>query len=298
MNRVAFSIFGVEIYWYAIFITLGMICGALSATYVFKKRGYKAFDLMIDCMIAVIPSAIIGARLYYYLFSGEHWTIAQFFDFRSGGLAVYGGIIASAIALLVVAKIKKINIIDIFDGGGLGLLIGQAIGRWGNFVNQEAFGNLVIDPAKQWFPLAVKIPYENYSTVPDALAEVLKYYQTPPQYCYFMATFFYESMLCLLCFIALFIIAKKINIKGVLYSSYFVAYGIIRLIVEGFRTDSLKIGESAFRVSQLLSLVLIFVGIGLLVFYIVRYKKYNGNVPLKKAEDDNSGDTIEEGFTE
>ena len=296
MNRVAFTLFGVEIYWYAIFITLGMICGALSATYVFKKRGYKAWDLVIDCMIAVVPSALLGARLYYYIFSGEHWTFAQFFDFRSGGLAVYGGIIASAIALVIVAKIKKIKIIDLFDAGGLGLLIGQAIGRWGNFVNQEAFGALVTDPGKQWFPLAVKIPLENYRTVPDALAEVLEYYGTAPDNCYFMATFFYESMLCLICFIALFLIARKIRISGVLYSSYFVMYGVIRLIVEGFRTDSLKIGATSLRVSQLLSIILIIAGTALLVFYILRYRK-NGGEPAE-MEPAEKTDTIEEGFTE
>lgn len=237
MDRVAFEIFGFKIYWYAVLIVCGLLIAMFIASVLLKKRGYKS-DLVLDYALGVLPLAIIGARIYYVLFSLERYnTFWDVINIREGGLAIYGGVIGGALGVLLVSAIKKFkfnNILDVADSIVPGLILAQAIGRWGNFFNQEAYGNPVTDPNWQFFPYAVEIGGQHYQ-----------------------ATFFYESFFNFLGFVFLLLIALRLSgkYKGLTACLYFVWYGIVRTFVEGLRSDSLYWGS--IRVSQLLSIILV-----------------------------------------
>ncbi|MEG1805293.1 MAG: prolipoprotein diacylglyceryl transferase [Clostridia bacterium] len=273
IDRVAFSIFGLDIYWYAIIITCGMILGVIVALTLTKKRGLKTDDIM-DIMLWTIPIAIIGARLYYVAFEWDStWTFAKIFDTRNGGLAIYGAVLFGALTAVLVCRYKKLSLRQVFmflDCFVVGVILGQCIGRWGNFINQEAFGNLITNEALMFFPYGVNI---------DGL--------------WYQATFFYESMWNLVGFICLFIFAyKKPNIVGVSTCSYFIFYGIGRFWIEGLRSDSLyfmkeTLGE-VIRVSQVLSLVLVLAGAIVLFFVIKRNIAFN----KKQAELSAQGESV------
>ncbi len=264
-DRVAFSIFGIDIYWYAVLITVGMILGVTVAMILAKRRGVIPDDLL-DVLLFTIPIGIIGARLYYVLFAwDETWTFAQIFHMRDGGLAIYGAVLAGGITAFIVARKKRFTLktmIRIFDCLVVGVILGQAIGRWGNFINQEAFGNLITNPSLQFFPYGVLVSGNWYQ-----------------------ATFFYESAWNVLGFIMLFIFAyKRPKIYGVTASSYLIYYGIGRFWIEGLRSDSLYflkniLGE-VIRVSQVLSLLLIALGVVALVFAI----KFNKSHPILDSD--------------
>lgn len=261
-DNVAFSIFGFNIYWYAIMIVTGMISAMLIAALLLKKRGYKP-DLVIDFALLTLPLAIIGARLYYVLTTlDRNWTFLEAVNIRTGGLAIYGGVIGGAIGVIITCKIKKLTVSDFFNVADSiipGLILAQAIGRWGNFFNQEAYGNPVTDPKLQFFPYAVYI---------DDMQG------------YFQATFFYESFFNLIGFALLFILAYRLagRYKGLIVSGYCIWYGIVRAIVEGLRSDSLYIGD--YRVSQVLSVVLIAAGIAAAVYIIIN----KGIIKQKNSE--------------
>lgn len=239
----SFSLFGLEINFYGLLIGSAFLLGLLLISYFSKIRGYSK-DLPYDIVIIVFPLAIIGARIYYIIFSGRSWTLSEMISIQDGGLAIYGGVILAFLGLLVYSYIKKMNILKITDLIIPALLLGQAIGRWGNYFNQEAFGKLVEKASLQWFPYAVYI---------DRLQE------------WHMATFFYESLWNFAGFwIAILVyLQTKSNRFGYATSFYFIYYGVGRAIIEGFRTDSLYLG--AFRVSQILSVILVIIGIALFV---------------------------------
>ena len=244
MNRYAFeNLFGIEgfnIAWYGIIIVCGMLLGVLLAMHRTKQRGLKP-DMVLDFLFWSIPLAIVGARLYYVIFEWENYAgdLFKIFAVNQGGLAIYGGVIGGIIAAAIFCKMKKIPIFTLLDLVIPSLILGQVIGRWGNFVNQEAFGNIITNPSLQFFPAAVYI---------EKLGE------------WHQATFFYESTwnIVLLC-VVLLLSRKKVK-DGILLSTYFIGYGIGRFLIEGLRTDSLYI-IPGIRVSQMLSLFLIAVGI-------------------------------------
>ncbi len=250
IDRVAFTVFGVEIYWYAIIIVIGMIVGVSSILLLAKHKKLNPDDLL-DIILFALPLGIVGARLYYVITDwDDSWTFAQIFAIRDGGLAIYGGIIGGLITGLVVAKIKKMtwqDILAMLDIFAVGVIIGQSIGRWGNFVNQEAYGQLITNPALQFFPLAVYVHGSWYH-----------------------ATFFYESMWNLVGYIGLLILnIKKPDWRGISCFSYFVYYGLGRAWIEGLRSDSLYflkniLGETI-RISQALSIILVIAGIACII---------------------------------
>lgn len=258
-GNVAFRIGSFEIYWYAIMIVSGMICAMIVAGILLKKRGYKS-DLIIDFSLLTLPLAIIGARLFYVLFTlDRNWTFKEIINIRTGGLAIYGGVIFGAVGVLITTIVKKFKAADFFDVGDSivpGLILAQAIGRWGNFFNQEAYGNAVTDPNLQFFPYAVFID------------DMQGYYQ---------ATFFYESFFNIIGFAILFVLAYRLagKYRGLIISGYCLWYGLVRAVVEGLRTDSLYSGD--LRVSQVISFVLIVVGIVSAVYII----KNNGIIKQK-----------------
>ena len=253
INRVAFSIGSFNVYWYGILIATGLLLAVLYAY--FNAHRYDVDrGKLFDCVIVGIVTSIIGARLYYVIFKWDYfsqnfWAV---FDIRDGGIAIYGAIIGALIGGLTMAKIKHQKFLPILDITMTGFLIGQAIGRWGNFFNQEAFGT----PTDSVF----RMVSENTGGV-----------GVHP-------CFLYESVWCALGFVFLHIFNRKFQkYHGQIFYLYLVWYGAERMVVEGLRTDSLYLPFQMFgqdiRVSQLLSAILVIVGIVLL---IVNRKKNDG----------------------
>lgn len=282
-----FSIFGFEIKFYGIIIALGMLAGIFIARNLAKERGIEKDDIY-TLALYVLPLAIIGARIYFVIFhnySQPFWEVL--FDFRGGGLAIYGGVIGGAVGVLLFCLIHKKNFLKVADVAVVALILGQAIGRWGNFINQEAYGNLITNSHLQWFPFGVYIKKENFTNL--ALSQVQDVFGSSQiDGAWFNATFFYESFFNLLIFFALFYLIKKIKIDGIIAGLYFVLYGFVRVVIEGFRTDSLYLGNTGIRVSQLLSAILIVVGIITIIFFILKdkWKKVNqaNQTQLKKGK--------------
>ena len=267
MNRFAFeNLFGIEgfnIAWYGIIIACGLLLGVVLAMYRAKRRGFNP-DMILDFLLLAIPLAVVGARLYYVVFEWENYAgdFLKIFAINQGGLAIYGGVIGGIITAIIFCLVKKVPIFTLLDLTVPSLILGQAIGRWGNFINQEAFGNIITNPSLQFFPIAVYI---------DKLGE------------WHQATFFYESAwnMALLC-IVLLLSHRKVK-DGILLSTYFIGYGIGRFLIEGLRTDSLYI-VPGIRVSQMLSLFLIAVGIVMQILLhkgIFKTPSYEGKYLLK-----------------
>lgn len=234
VSRTAIKLFGLSIHWYAVVIVAGIALAVLLACARERRLGLPK-DVTLDLALACIPAAIIGARLYYVLFQWESYADGPWwrvFAVWEGGMAIYGGIIAGVLAGWIYARAKKLSFPALADLAAPCIALGQAIGRWGNFINQEAHGGSVTNPALQFFPVAVNIGGE-----------------------WFYATFFYESMWCLLIVIALLTGEKKrwFVRRGDEFLSYVYLYALERAVVEGMRTDSLMLGP--WRVSRLLSLL-------------------------------------------
>lgn len=246
VDRVAFYLFDAPIYWYGIIIAAGFLLAAVLA--VVRGRGRDLpKDTAIDAILLAIPVSIICARLYYVAFTLDvfrgNWL--SIFDIRKGGMAIYGGVIGGVAACYIYARRKKIHFGRLADLLAPSLVLGQAIGRWGNFVNQEAYGILVTDPAWQFFPAAVFIEAEG---------------------AWHCATFFYESMICFIIFAGLLLFERRGSFKrpGDLFAWYLITYGAERALVEGLRMDSLYLGS--IRVSQALSLLLM---LGVCVCFLI-----------------------------
>ena len=247
VNRAAFTIGGFPIYWYGIIIACGLLIGAIYGFKECAKTGVNADDFL-NMLIIAIPVSIICARLYFVIFSPDLFRddFSAVFDIRSGGLAVYGGIIGAAAVIFLYCRKKKINMGKILDILAVGLLIGQALGRWGNFVNGEAFGSVTI------LPWGMTIKSDGV-----LIAESVH------------PTFLYESLWNLVGLAIILIYKKNRTFFGELMCIYLMWYGTGRAVIEGLRTDSLYFGP--FRVSQLLSLILVIVG--LVVFVVNKIKK-------------------------
>ncbi len=249
------KIFGFEIYWYAIIIATGMLIAVSIAFLEFKKKGYKTDDLA-DFILFAIPLGILGARLYYVIFKWEYYSenLGEIIAIWNGGLAIYGGIIVGLIVAIVFTRVKKIPFLWFADLGAIGLFIAQSLGRWGNFVNAEAFGGLT------------DLPWGMVVDGPD----VQPYSPYGP--CH--PTFLYESLWNFLGFIiAYFVIYRFFKKNGGCFAFYLIWYGAGRFFIEGLRTDSLWLVENVVRVSQLVAIVSFIAGIALL-FYIIKHKNY------------------------
>ncbi len=253
VNRIAVKLGSVEVYWYGVLIAVG-VCLAVILAMTQAKKNKMSADLILDYGLLCVPAALVGARLYYVFSSwGDYYvkgdfgkTISNIVDFRSGGLAVYGGVIAALIAAIAMSKIRKIPISAIIDYAIIYIPLGQAIGRWGNFFNQEAFGT------------NTNLPWGMIST------ETKWYLQT---YCPTLdpsqpvhPTFLYESIATILIFVGLYFIRKHSKRAYTTTASYMIFYGIVRFFIEGLRTDSLYIGETSLRTSQVVSVVLVVMG--------------------------------------
>ena len=214
-------------------------------------------------------SAIIGARLYYILFSLDYYiqNPSQIFNIRSGGLAIYGGIIGGFIAGFIVCRVKKISFLQVLDTVAPTIALGQAIGRWGNFFNREAFG----DYTDSLFAMQIRLS-DAAGVINDNIVEHIVEYQGT-QYIQVHPTFLYESCWCLILFILLTIFRKYQKYNGEVILWYLSGYSLERLFVEGLRTDTLKLWGTQIAVSQLLSAVILAASVTLLIINRIKLRK-------------------------
>ena len=262
VNSVAFTIFGRDIAWYALIITFGMIMAVIYAVVQANKIGITLDDV-IDYALFTIPFGIIGARLYYVLSEIDQYdTFIEVISIHEGGLAIYGGIIAGTITVFAVSYFKKIDFFAFGDCVAPGVLLAQGIGRWGNFMNGEAFG------------------YETDLFCRMSLNNVLTGYKTLEVH----PTFLYESLWNLVGVLLVYLFIKFIGKKydGQIILLTFGWYGLGRMFIEGLRTDSLYIGNTDIRVSQLLAAVIFFTFLALLIFF--HFKKPAKPFYVKTAE--------------
>ena len=234
VNRVAFKLFGREVAWYGLIIAIGMIVAVAYVMY--RTREYVGIntDDVIDFTLFIIIFGVIGARLYYVLTSDYNYTFLEAFEIWNGGLAIYGGIIGGGLAALAVCYAKKIRPQCFFDMLAPGVMIAQAIGRWGNFCNGEAYGS---ETALPW---GMKLSHVYSSGYTKEIGIV-------------HPTFLYESLWNLLGFILINLLYRKRKFDGQIILTYFAWYGFGRMFIEGLRTDSLYVGP--FRISQVVGLL-------------------------------------------
>lgn len=243
-SRVAFSIGGKSFYWYGVIIAVGFLLAVVYASRRCKQFGITQ-DQLINMLICAVPSAIVCARAYYCIFQ---WNIYKADPIRllyiwEGGLAIYGGVIGAVLAVLIYTKAAKIKTAAMLDLGGLGLLIGQSIGRWGNFINREAFGSATTGFLRMGLTDATGVTT------------------------YVHPTFLYESLWNALGLLLLHVFSRKRKYDGQVFVMYLGWYGVGRLFIEGMRADSLYFFGTNLRISQLVA--------GLCVIFAVVFLFYN-----------------------
>ena len=273
LSRTAFTVFGQDIYWYGIFIGLGVILGVLLALHEAKRTGQNP-DTYLDFIIYAMIIAIIGARLYYVIFSWDFYSQhpEKIFAIREGGLAIYGGIIGGVLTAIVYSHLKKKSFWVMADTMAPSLILGQMLGRWGNFFNKEAFGGYTDNLFAMRYQLSQVRASDVTTDILQNLVTVngVDYIQVHP-------TFLYESLWSLGVFIILLILQRKKKFDGQVCATYFFGYALGRVWIEGLRTDQLCIGNVP--VSQALSAVLIIVSVVLYVYC----KKKAAAVPVTEG---------------
>ncbi|WP_104410704.1 prolipoprotein diacylglyceryl transferase [Clostridium algidicarnis] len=255
MNPVAFNIFGIDLMWYGIIISCGVILGLIIISYTSKVKNIS-FDNIIDTFLIAFPIAILGARAYYVAFEFESYRgdIASMFNLRQGGLAIHGGVIFGVLAAYLYSKKKKFDFLSMIDVVAPSLILAQGIGRWGNFINKEAHGG--------------PVTFEFISKFPGFIQRGMNIGGI-----YYHPTFLYESIWNLIVFFILLILLKrrKEEEKGTIIAYYAVLYSLGRFFIEGLRTDSLMV--LGLRTAQIVSLLLIIAG--LVSIFIIKKRANN-----------------------
>jgi phosphatidylglycerol:prolipoprotein diacylglycerol transferase len=250
MDPIAFNIFGLDVRWYGIFIAIGMMVGILLADFTSKLKNVN-YDELLNITLISFPIAIIGARTYYVIFEFNQYkdNLMGVFNIRQGGLAIHGGVIFGMLAAFIYTRYKKENLLEFIDVAAPSIIIGQAIGRWGNFFNSEAHGGVVTKSFISKFPEFI----QNGMLIDG-------YYYHP--------TFLYESIWnIIVCLVLIYLLTKTFK-RGTVFFSYVGLYSIGRFFIEGLRTDSLMF--LGIRVAQLISLA----GIALwIIFLVINYRK-------------------------
>lgn len=265
----SFTVFGFTIALYGVVIAIGMGAGLFLALQVAKKYGYDT-ERVWDFFLYGIIFGLIGARIYYVVFAWDYYKndLASIFNLRKGGLAIYGGVIAAFLALFIFCRKKKINYFAMIDICVPGLALGQAIGRWGNFFNREAFGEYT----NGLFAMRLKVSEVNPANITDMMREHMQtidgvsYIQVHP-------TFLYESLWNVGVLILILVLIKKKKFNGEIFILYMVGYALGRVWIEGLRTDQLQIGSTGIAVSQMLAGVIAVVGAGIWVFVRIRLRR-------------------------
>lgn len=255
------SVFGFEINYYGIVIAIGMILALMLVLREAKLTGQNT-ENYYDLAIFVILFGVIGARLYYVIFEWDMYKddLLSVFNIRNGGLAIYGGVLAGILTAYVFSRIKKLSFMQILDTAVLGLLVGQILGRWGNFFNREAFGGYT----DNLFAMQIKLD-EVGGIITDSISKNIKvvngieYIQVHP-------TFLYESLWNLVLLAIIMIYKKHKKFDGEIISIYMMGYGLGRFMIEGLRTDQLLLPGIHVAVSQVVSIVMILTGAGVIIY--------------------------------
>lgn len=255
MNPIAFSVFGLGIRWYGIIIACGMLIAIVISSYTSKFKDIN-YDELLNMILISLPLAIIGARLYYVIFSFSDYinNPIEILNIRQGGLAIHGGVIVGLLTAFTYCYRRKLKFLDYADVVAPSIIIAQAIGRWGNFFNQEAHGGPVTYSFIKHFPIFI----QNGMHI-DGI--------------YYHPTFLYESIWDLCVFFILLTILKQSKHTGIVIFTYIGLYSIGRFFIEGLRTDSLMIGP--LRIAQVVSLIGVIVWISFLFFYFRKKKSLN-----------------------
>ena len=252
MDRVAIDFGVIQIYWYSLFIILGMLVGMFFVYNEAKKKNIPEV-IITNIVFYTVLVSIVGARLYYVIFNWSYYSVhsLEIFELWNGGLAIHGAIIFGGTFLIAYCKKRKLDILMILDICAVGLIIGQAIGRWGNFFNQEAYGS------------EVTLDFLKGLHLPQFIINGMHINGS-----YYHPTFLYESIWCLIGFVVLLVIRKRRYIKiGQMFATYCMWYGFGRFFIEGMRTDSLMLGS--LKMAQIVSIGMFLVG---LFFFIKRFK--------------------------
>ncbi|MBO5938793.1 MAG: prolipoprotein diacylglyceryl transferase [Clostridia bacterium] len=262
VDPVAFTIpifGGLEVRWYGLIITLGIILAFTYCAFRTKQEGI-IFDDLIDIGIFTVIFGVIGARLYYVLTSlDQYHSLKEAIAIWNGGLAIYGAVIAGALTIVIVCKIKKVNVLKMLDATAPAVMIGQILGRWGNFFNGEAYGTQVVEGHPLYFLRMGLLPnIKSYSTM-----------------FYFHPTFLYESLWNLAGFLLINALYKKKKFDGQVLLMYLTWYGFGRMFIEGLRTDSLYVG--VFRISQVIGFCCFVIGGILLTVFLIKARRESLN---------------------
>lgn len=255
--------------YYGVIIALGMVGGVLLARWQAKRTNQDP-ELYLDYSMIGIVCAVIGARLYYVVFSWDSYkdNLLQIFNIRGGGLAIYGGVIAAVITAILFCRRKKYSFALFADTAIPGLLLGQVMGRYGNFMNREAFGEYT----DSLFAMQLQVSQVNGASITETMrnhmttVDGINYIQVHP-------TFFYESTWNIFLLIFVLWYTKRKKFDGELFLIYLVGYGIGRTWIEGLRTDQLQLGTSGIAVSQVLSLLLVAGGTICWIYKIRKIRK-------------------------
>ncbi|MBQ4273948.1 MAG: prolipoprotein diacylglyceryl transferase [Clostridia bacterium] len=281
LNKIAFTLFGkFEVRWYGLIITLGILFAVLYVIFRGKKNEHVVADDIIDIALLTVVLGVIGARAYYVLTSLDQYeSIGEAFAIWNGGLGIYGGIIGGCLGIVIMCYFKKISWRKLFDMAAPGVMIAQAMGRWGNFFNGEAYGYAIGDTTRFFFFNKEFVLTSGEGTVFNTFRMGLQ--QFGYTY-YYHPTFLYESAWNILGFVIVNILYKHKRFHGQWALFYFAWYGFGRMFIEGFRTDSLYVPGTNIRISQLLGLVF-FIGasVALLTLTILTRKR----APLLVLED-------------
>ena len=266
------NLFGLDIAYYGIIISIGMVLAGAFVLYDGCRKKQKQDDYL-DVLIWGLIVGVIGARAYYVIFSWDDYkdNLLSILAFREGGLAIYGGILGGILGAIITCRVKKLNFFDVADSVCMGLLIGQLIGRWGNFFNREAFGGYSDGLLSMQIPVsAVRSADDITSEMMAHLVELngIKCISVHP-------TFLYESLWNLGVFLFLFFWRRRRKFFGEIWFMYLALYGVGRLWIENLRTDSLRTVFLGLRVSQVLSLVLIMISITYLIYHYIKLRPQN-----------------------
>lgn len=253
-DSVAFSLNGFKIYYYGICMSLAVLCG-FSLSYYIAKKYYKEInaDILYDVVTVGLFAGFLCARFYYCLLNFDFYSsnFGEILNFREGGISIQGGILGGFLGGAIYAKIKKFSILKLADIASYGMLLAQAIGRWGNFFNSEAYGHPT-NTFGVFIPLSARVQgYEQFS--------------------YFQPTFLYESLLNLLVLAILFFVVRKMKFKfdGLIFASYIILYSIVRLIIEPMRLDS-ALNVGSIHIATIASVVMIVFAVGFITYKVVK----------------------------
>lgn len=275
ISRVAFRLFGINVYWYGLLIASSVVISLFLAYRASHKFGVDK-DHVLDTIIAIVPAMIIFARLYYVVFALDEFkgNWAGIFNLRNGGLAFYGGVIGGVLAAYIVTRIRKIPFSRLSDLLIVYLPLAQGIGRWGNFFNQEAFGT------------NTRLPWGMISEgTKDYLSKIGGFDPLMPVH----PTFMYEFLANMLIFVLLIFVREKSKRPFETTAVYFMAYGLVRFFTESIRTDSLYIGNTNIRVSMMLSAIM-FIAATIVLLIIRRKPVIEGKAGIVKVNIENSHD--------